>query len=115
MILGPISALCGALAVGLGAFGAHALSGRLSPQAAAWWETATFYLIIHSALALALSFQPVGFRGPGLLMVGGALIFATTLYAMALGAPSWLGAITPLGGLAMLGGWLWTGLTALIR
>ena len=114
-MLGVVSSLCGALAVGLGAFGAHALSARLSPDATSWWETATFYLIVHSAVALTLSFQPASFHWPGFVLIFGALVFAATLYAMALGAPTWLGAVTPLGGLAMLAGWLWTGIAALSR
>ena len=46
-------------------------------------------------------------RGAAILLLIGAAIFAITLYAMALGAPRWLGAITPIGGLLMIGGWLW--------
>jgi uncharacterized membrane protein YgdD (TMEM256/DUF423 family) len=114
-MLGLISALSGALAIGLGAFGAHALSDRFGPAGSGWWETATLYLMIHSAVALILSFQTEAFQLPGFVLLCGALLFAATLYAMALGAPTWLGAITPLGGLAMLGGWVWVGLSTLQR
>jgi uncharacterized membrane protein YgdD (TMEM256/DUF423 family) len=100
-------ALLGASAVMLGAFGAHALSGRLSPQQAGWWRTAVDYQMWH-ALALlgvgALALPRA--RLTAILFGVGTLIFSGTLYAMALGAPHWLGAITPVGGLLLIGGWL---------
>jgi uncharacterized membrane protein YgdD (TMEM256/DUF423 family) len=49
----------------------------------------------------------LGARGPGWLFVAGGAVFAGTLYAMALGAPRWFGAITPVGGAAMIAGWVW--------
>lgn len=101
-------ALLGAVAVGLGAFGAHALKGSLDTEALGWWQTATAYLLPHAvaAVAVGLSNQP-RLAASGWLLGGGAALFAATLFAMALGAPRWFGAITPIGGAAMIAGWLW--------
>lgn len=96
-----LAALSGALAVGAGAFGAHGATG----QAAEWLKTGGQYQLIHAVAALvALRMEA---RGPAWLFVVGAAVFAGTLYLMALGAPRWFGAITPLGGLALIAGWLW--------
>lgn len=101
-----LGALAGFLAVAFGAFGAHALSDGFSETAAGWWETATLYLLVHAALATAISaIDNSRFGRAAMVLLIGALIFAATLYAMALGAPRWLGAVTPLGGLGMLAGW----------
>lgn len=100
----------GAIAVALGAFGAHGLKDRLAlvPEALGWWQTATFYLLTHAVAVGAIVPRSVW---PGRLWSLGALIFAGTLYAMALGAPRWFGAITPLGGALLIAGWIvlaWT-------
>jgi uncharacterized membrane protein YgdD (TMEM256/DUF423 family) len=102
--------LLGATAVALGAFGAHGLKDRLTafPEAAGWWQTATFYLLTHAVAAGAIPSDSIW---PWRLWAAGAAIFAGTLYAMALGAPRWLGAVTPLGGTLLIAGWLalaWT-------
>jgi len=101
------AALLGFLAVALGAFGAHGLEGRLSPEATGWWETATLYAMVHAVAALAVSLSGRGglTAWGGWAFILGAVIFAGTLYAMALGAPRWFGAITPIGGVLMLAGW----------
>ena len=100
-------ALIAAVAVGLGAFGAHAMKGRLDAEALGWWQTATFYLLTHAvaAVGIGLAKRP-RLALAGELLAGGSLLFAATLYAMALGLPRWLGAVTPLGGTAMIAGWL---------
>jgi len=96
-----MAALSAALAIAAGAFGAHGMS---SPQAADWLRTGGLYQLIHAVAAIAL----VGIaRGPAMLMLIGAAIFACTLYAMAFGAPRWLGAITPIGGSLLIVAWLW--------
>ena len=96
-----LAALSGAIAVAAGAFGAHGASG----QAQEWLRTGGQYQLIHAVAALvALRLEA---RGPGWLFVAGGAIFALTLYAMALGAPRWLGAVTPIGGAMLIGGWLW--------
>lgn len=101
------AALLGFLTVALGAFGAHALDGVLTPQGETWWQKATLYGLTHAAAALAAGLSGRGGRiaAGGWLLVGGAAVFAATLYAMALGAPRWLGAVTPVGGIGMLAGW----------
>lgn len=100
------AALAG-LAVILGAFGAHALKGRIGAEALGWWDTAVEFQMWHGLGVLALGLAGARWmRMPAWLLGAGAVIFAATLYAMALGAPRWLGAITPLGGLAMIAGWV---------
>ncbi|MEH3158132.1 MAG: DUF423 domain-containing protein [Sphingomonas taxi] len=101
MILGVLAALSGAIAVAAGAFGAHGASG----DAAEWLKTGGHYQLIHAVAALvALRLEA---HGPAWLFVAGGAIFAATLYPMALGAPRWLGAVTPIGGALLIAGWLW--------
>ncbi|MBS0283862.1 MAG: DUF423 domain-containing protein [Proteobacteria bacterium] len=96
-----VAALSGALAVAAGAFGAHGASGA----AAEWLKTGAHYQLVHAVAALvALRLEA---RGPAWLFVAGGALFAATLYLMALGAPRWLGAITPIGGALLIAGWLW--------
>jgi uncharacterized membrane protein YgdD (TMEM256/DUF423 family) len=108
-----ISGISGFLAVALGAFGAHGLQARLANAAdgakrLGWWETAAHYHLLH-ALALGLVAFVItrvpAARFAGIAFVLGTLLFAGSLYAMALGGPRWLGAVTPLGGLGLLTGW----------
>jgi len=101
------AAIFGLLGVGLGAFGAHGLESVANEEQLEWWATATLYLMLHVAALLALdhlSSRP-GVRLAGSAFVVGALLFSGTLYAMGLGGPRWLGAITPLGGAALMVGW----------
>ena len=97
------AALSAALAIAAGAFGAH---GAPSAQAKDWLRTGGLYQLIHAIAAIAL--LPAA-RGPAVLMLVGAAVFAGTLYLMAIGAPRWFGAITPIGGTAMILAWLWAG------
>lgn len=101
------AACLGFAGVALGAFGAHALAAQLTDEGRGWWDTATLYVLPHAAAALAAGLSGRGGRVAmgGWFMVCGAALFAVTLYAMALGAPRWFGAITPLGGLGLLAGW----------
>jgi uncharacterized membrane protein YgdD (TMEM256/DUF423 family) len=107
------AALLLALAVGLGAFGAHGLRGRLDAYALGLWEKAVFYHFIHALGMLAVSILPrTGAFPPaaagqvcGLLLVGVA-IFSGSLYLLALTGIRALGAITPIGGLAMIAAWV---------
>jgi uncharacterized membrane protein YgdD (TMEM256/DUF423 family) len=100
------------LAVALGAFGAHGLKARVSPEQLAWWQTAVDYHFWHGlgllAIGLLLLNNPAltTARYAGLLLQIGILIFCGSLYAMTLGAPRWFGAITPIGGLAFMAGWM---------
>ena len=108
-----VSGASGFLAVALGAFGAHGLQSRLADAAdgakrLSWWQTAAHYQLMH-ALALAVVAFVVArapqarFAGYGFVI--GSVLFSGSLYAMALGGPRWLGAVTPLGGLGFLAGW----------
>jgi len=114
--LAAVAALAAAVAVAAGAFGAHALSGRLAAREMELWETASRYLGLAALGALAIAaFAAGGGRGlaGGWLVAGGGALFAGTLFAMALGAPRWLGAVTPLGGIAMVVGFTLFALAAL--
>lgn len=101
-----LAALSGAIAVGAGAFGAHGASG----VAQEWLRTGAQYHMIHAVAALVAA--RMGATGAGWAFVIGGAIFGGTLYMMAIGAPRWLGAITPIGGTALIIGWLllaWNG------
>ncbi|MFK8000552.1 MAG: DUF423 domain-containing protein [Polyangiales bacterium] len=109
------AALHGFAAVGLGAFGAHALRARFEDgaeglKAQGWWHTATQYQLTHAVALFALAALSARAASgvasaAALCFAVGSLVFSGTLYAMALGAPRWFGAITPIGGLLLLGGW----------
>ncbi|WP_201597954.1 DUF423 domain-containing protein [Psychrobacter vallis] len=105
-----IAAINMAIAVALGAFGAHGLKNMVSAQQLEWWQTATLYWFVH-ALGLLLVGVLIRLKSAtqttAWLLQIGILIFAGSLYAMTLGAPRWFGAITPIGGVLMLTGWLW--------
>lgn len=102
------AALSGAVAVAAGAFAAHGASG----PAAKWLQTGAHYQLIHAVAALCALALPRG-RFAALLFILGGAIFAGTLYAMALGGPVWLGAVTPIGGSALIAGWIILALAAL--
>ena len=99
------------LAVGAGAFGAHALKSRLTPDLLAVFEVAARYQMYHALALLACAWAASRWPGAlpvaaGWLFVAGTLVFSGSLYALSLTGVRWLGAITPLGGLAFLAGWL---------
>lgn len=100
-LISRLAALSAAIAVMAGAFGAHGASGK----AAEWLKTGGEYELIHAVGALMAASL---LRAPlaALLLLAGSALFAGTLYAMALGCPHWLGAITPIGGVGMIAGWL---------
>jgi len=102
-MIAALAALSAAIAIAAGAFGAH---GAATPQAAEWLRTGGTYQLIHAVAILALGALAVG-PGARWALLAGSLIFAGTLYAMAFGAPRWFGAITPIGGVLMIAGWLW--------
>lgn len=99
-VIARLAAVSAAVAIGAGAFGAHAAQGR----AVEWLHTGAMYQLIHAVAVIVLLPRN---RAAAMLMLAGATVFAFSLYAMALGAPRWFGAITPLGGVAMIAGWLW--------
>jgi uncharacterized membrane protein YgdD (TMEM256/DUF423 family) len=99
------------LAVALGAFGAHALRGRVAPEMLAVWHTASEYHFYHAlgliAVGLASAKLPDArlLRCSGWTMLAGIVLFSGSLYALALTGVAWLGAITPAGGAAFLVAW----------
>ncbi len=106
-----LSAFSGFLIVTLGAFGTHGLQSIFDNQARDWWQTATFYGLVHSVMASLialhqsqLQMKTAPFTGAAFLI--GVVIFSGSLYAIALGAPKWLGALTPIGGVGFLAGWI---------
>ena len=103
--LGAVSAL---LAVAAGAFGAHALRDRLTPDLVAVFETGARYQMYHAlALLLIARAEPTGLvRIAGWLFVAGTVLFSGSLYLLAVTGARGLGAVTPLGGLAFIAGWL---------
>jgi uncharacterized membrane protein YgdD (TMEM256/DUF423 family) len=106
-----VGAFLAGVGVIFGAFGAHALSW-LPPARLAWWHTGTQYLFIAAfGIMLHGAFQrsAMRLRSPSFALALGALFFSGSLYAMALGAPRWLGMVTPIGGLALAIGFLWMG------
>jgi uncharacterized membrane protein YgdD (TMEM256/DUF423 family) len=105
--LGSLSAL---VAVAAGAFGAHGLKARLPPDLLATFETAVRYQMYHALALLAVGWAATRWPGSssawaGWLFLAGTLLFSGSLYALSLTGMRWLGAITPLGGIAFLGGW----------
>lgn len=99
-----------ALAVALGAFGAHGLKKFADSYALQIWETATLYLFVHALGLLALGvlqqLHKTSVHKVAWVLQIGIVIFSGTLYAMALGAPKWLGMMTPIGGTMLIVGWL---------
>jgi len=102
-----LGAISGCLAVGLGAFGAHALKEMLSEGSmTGTWETASRYHLVHSVMMLLpLSVPESGWKPAWLFFVGN-LLFSGSLYVMALTGIKMLGMVTPLGGLCFIAGWL---------
>lgn len=100
-------ALLAALGVALGAFGAHALRDSLDPVRLGWWNTGVQWHMWHAVALVAIAAVPIPDRTfPAALIGAGTLVFAGSLYVMALTGLRWLGAVTPIGGLLMMAGWL---------
>ena len=107
----------GFLAVAAGAFGAHALRARLGAEMLAVWETAARYQMYHALALLAVAmgaarFPAGGWTAAGWLFTAGIAVFCGSLYLLAFTGTRWLGAITPLGGLCFLAGWIALALAA---
>lgn len=110
-----IAGVNGALAVAFGAFGAH---GAGSAEAAQWLRTGSNYHLLHTLALLALALADPArslLRAARTAFLIGIIGFSGSLYALALGAPSWFGAVAPLGGTAFIIGWLLIAATALKR
>ena len=106
-----VGALSGFVGVAFGAFGAHALRSRLSPDMLAVFETGVRYQMYHAFALFAAAWgwarwPSRAFAWAGGLFVAGIVIFSGSLYLLAFTGERWLGAVTPVGGLAFLAGWL---------
>ena len=110
-----IAAMNMAIAVALGAFGAHGLKNIASSQQLDWWQTATLYLMVHAlgllVVGLLIRLKYINQTSAYLLQIG-IIIFSGSLYSMTLGAPLWFGAITPIGGVLLIAGWIWLAISA---
>ena len=111
-----IAAVLGGLAVALGAFGAHGLKDLLARnQTAIIWEKAVFYHFIHTIMLFLLAGRPQFQAGPWFCFLAGILVFSGSLYLLALTNVKWLGAITPIGGISFIVGWVWLAVCPFIR
>jgi uncharacterized membrane protein YgdD (TMEM256/DUF423 family) len=113
-VLGSLSGLVG---VAAGAFGAHSLRERLPADLLAVFETGVRYQMYHALALLLVAWAITRWPGSlaalaGWLFVAGTVVFSGSLYALSLSGQRWLGAITPLGGVAFLGGWFCLALAA---
>lgn len=114
-----IAAFSMALAVALGAFGAHGLKEILSEKSLETWHTASFYHVVHSLGLLSIGltqlhssgvrFAPLAYK----LMLVGILIFSGSLYTLSISGIGILGAITPIGGIALIASWILFGISSL--
>jgi uncharacterized membrane protein YgdD (TMEM256/DUF423 family) len=108
VLLGSLAAFLG---VALGAFAAHGLKSKLPPDMFNIFEVGVRYHMYHALALFAVAAAAARWSGPwvtaaGWLFVFGIVVFSGTLYLLAMGGPRWLGAITPIGGVAFLAGWL---------
>ena len=105
-----VAAVSGMLAVVAGAFGAHGLKARLSPEQLESWATAAQYHLLHSvvllALALFATYSGRSIKLPATLLSAGIVLFSGSIYLLVLAKMRWLGPVTPIGGLLLILGWL---------
>jgi uncharacterized membrane protein YgdD (TMEM256/DUF423 family) len=118
MIWARVGAILMFLGVGLGAFGAHALQKRLSPEMLAVFETGVRYHFVHALGLFVVAWLHT--RHPSSLVTGagwsltlGVVVFSGSLYLLSVTGVRWLGAITPIGGTAFLVGWVLVALAAI--
>jgi uncharacterized membrane protein YgdD (TMEM256/DUF423 family) len=109
LIIGSLSAFVG---VALGAFGAHALKEKLTPEMLTVFETGVRYQMYHAfgllAVAWVVSYWPqASATASGWLFIAGTVVFSGSLYLLSTTGTRWFGAVTPIGGLLFLVGWLW--------
>ena len=113
-----VGSLAGAISVGIGAFGAHALRERLDPDALSIFDLAARYQMYHALAILAVGFMALrvdslSVRIAGLSFIAGIVLFSGSLYILALTGQRWLGMVTPFGGLALILGWMALAVAAL--
>lgn len=112
-----VGAIAGFTAVALGAFGAHALKTRVAADLLPVFETGVRYQMYHALALLAAAWGADRWRGrwfgvAGTLFVAGMLLFSGSLYVLSMSGMRWIGMITPVGGLALLAGWVCLGIGA---
>ncbi len=103
------------IAIAFGAFGAHALKARIDAEHLAIWNTAVHYHALHALALVAFGIwreRVPGGNLPAIALLAGIVLFSGSLYGLALGGPTWLGPLTPLGGVAFLTGWFVLGVQA---
>ena len=110
--------IAGLLGVTLGAFGAHALKARLTPESLATFEIGVRYQMYHALALLAVAWACTKWPGgwanaSGWLFIAGIAVFSGSLYVLVFTGAKWLGAVTPIGGLALLAGWVCLAVAAL--
>jgi uncharacterized membrane protein YgdD (TMEM256/DUF423 family) len=110
-VFAVVGAVSGFLSVAAGAFGAHALRQRLTPELLAVFETGVRYQVYHALALFAVAWAASRWSAPqiawaGWLLITGTVLFSGSLYALALTGSRWLGAITPIGGICFLAGWI---------
>ena len=115
-----LGAASAAVAVAAGAFGAHALRARLTPASLAVFETGARYQMYHALALFAVAWALSRWPGQlpvwaGWLFVAGTVLFSGSLYILALTGTRWWGAVTPLGGVAFLAGWICLAASAVRR
>ncbi len=103
------AAVSGGVAVAAGAFGAHALRALVTPERLETWRTGASYHQLHAVLGVVAALwgrESLWARRAAVLFLVGTVLFAGSLYALVLLDVAWLGAVTPLGGVAFIAGWL---------
>jgi uncharacterized membrane protein YgdD (TMEM256/DUF423 family) len=110
-------AMLAGLGVAAGAFGAHGLRGRLTPEMLDVFETAARYQMYHALGLFAAAWAAARWPGTAVTVAGwcfvaGSVVFCGSLYALSMSGVRWFGAVTPLGGLAFLAGWVALALAA---
>lgn len=115
-----IGAVLALIAVGTGAFGAHGLKERLTPDLLAVWKTAVEYHLAHALglilIGLFANARPSGLvTAAGAALIAGVALFSGSLYVLALSGVKWLGAVTPIGGLSFMIGWALLAIAAFRR
>ncbi len=103
------AAALGLLGVVLGAFGAHGLRARITPEMLEIYRTGVLYHLIHAVVLLAVTLNAARFRTARIAawcFTAGIVVFSGSLYALAVTGARWLGAITPVGGLLFMAGWI---------
>jgi uncharacterized membrane protein YgdD (TMEM256/DUF423 family) len=119
-LFAAIGAASGFVALAAGAFGAHALRTRLTPELLEVFETGARYQMYHALALLGVAALAGRWQSPqvlwaGWLFIAGTVVFSGSLYALALSGVRWWGAVTPVGGVAFLAGWLLLAWAALPR